>query len=87
MKSAWAFPLIPAYHRRKEMAHDIAEELRRVQEELRVVKAGLAALSRVVEESVLFQALMALETTGGHRERLAAALRALRKVADMGIEK
>jgi hypothetical protein len=69
------------------MAHNIAEELRRVQEELRVVKADLAALSRVVEESVLCQALVALETAGDHGERVAAAVRVLRKVADMGTVK
>jgi hypothetical protein len=66
------------------MAHDIADELRRVQEELRVVKAELAALSRVVEESVLFQTLVAVDTAGESSERVAAAVRVLRKVADMG---
>jgi hypothetical protein len=66
------------------MAHDIAEELRRVQEELRVLKAELAALSRVVEESVLFQAWLASDTPGASRERVAAAVRVLRKVVAMG---
>jgi hypothetical protein len=69
------------------MAHDIADELRGVQEELRVVKAELAVLSRVVEESVLCQALVALETAGEHGERVAAAVQVLRKVADMGTVK
>jgi hypothetical protein len=69
------------------MAHDIAEELRGVQEELRVVKAELGALSRGVEEAVLCQALVALETAGEHGERVAAAVRVLRKVADMGTVK
>jgi hypothetical protein len=66
------------------MAHDIAEELRRVQEELRVVKAELAALSRVVEEAVLWQTLVAVDTAGVSSERVAAAVRVLRKAADMG---
>jgi hypothetical protein len=65
------------------MAPDIAEALRSVREELRVVKAALTALSRVVEESVLCQALVALETAGESRERVAAAVRVLRKVADL----
>jgi hypothetical protein len=62
------------------MAHDIAEELRRVQEELRVLKAELAALSRVVEESILFQTLVAVDTAGESSARVAAAVRVLRKV-------
>jgi hypothetical protein len=66
------------------MASDITEELRRVQEELRVVKAELAALSRVVEESVLCQTLVAVDTWGESSERVAAAVRVLRRVADMG---
>ena len=66
------------------MAHDIAEELRRVQEELRVLKAELAALSRVVEESVLFQTLVAVDTPGESSARVAAEVRVLRKV--LGID-
>jgi hypothetical protein len=65
------------------MAGDIAEELRRVQEELRVVKAELVALSRVVEESVLFQAWLASDTPGASSERVVAAVRVLRKVVEM----
>ena len=65
------------------MAHDIAEELRSVQEELRVVKAELVALSRVVEESVLLQTLVAVDTAGESSERVAAAVRVLRKVIEM----
>jgi hypothetical protein len=65
------------------MAHDIAEELRSVQEEVRVVKAELAALSRVVEEAVLFQTLVAVDTAGASRERVAAAVRVLKKVVEM----
>ena len=66
------------------MAHDVADELRRVQEELRVVKAELAALSRVVEEAILCQTLVAVDTAGESRERVAAAVRVLKKVVDMG---
>jgi hypothetical protein len=65
------------------MAHNIAEELRSVQEELRVVKAQLVALSRVVEESVLCQAWLASDTPGASRERVVAAVRVLRKVVEM----
>jgi hypothetical protein len=65
------------------MAHGIAEELRRVQEELRVVKAELVALRRVVEESVLFQAWLASDRPGVPRERIVAAVRVLRKVVAM----
>ena len=65
------------------MAQDIVAELCRVQEELRVVKAELAALSRVVEESVLFQTLVAVDAAGESSERARAAIRVLRKVADM----
>jgi hypothetical protein len=65
------------------MAHDIAEELGRVQEELRRLKAELVALGRVVEEAILFQASVAFDSPGDRIERIAAAVRVLRKVADM----
>jgi hypothetical protein len=65
------------------MAQDIADELRSVQEELRIVKAELAALSRVVEEAVLFQTLVAVDTAGESTERVAAAVRVLKKVVKM----
>jgi hypothetical protein len=66
------------------MAHDVADELRRVQEELRVVKAELAALNRVVEEAILCQMLVAVDTAGASSERVAAAVRVLKKVVDVG---
>jgi hypothetical protein len=69
------------------MAHNIAEDLRRMQEELRVVKAELAALSCVLEEAVLCHALAAVDTAGASTERVAAAVRVLKKVADMGTAK
>jgi hypothetical protein len=65
------------------MADDIAAELHRVQAELRLLQGKLAALSRVVEESILFQALLAFDTAGEHSEQVAAAVRVLRKVTDM----
>jgi hypothetical protein len=69
------------------MEHNITEELRGVQEELRRLKAELVALGRVVEEVVFLQALVALDTAGEPCERAATAVRVLRKVADMATMK
>ena len=65
------------------MTHDLTEELRRVQEELRAVQMEVVALGRVVEESILFQTLVALETQGERCERAASVARILRMVADL----
>jgi hypothetical protein len=65
------------------MEHDITEELREVREELRRLKAELVALGRVVEESILFQTVVALDTSGERCERAASVARILRMVADM----
>ena len=65
------------------MSHDGAEELRRVQAEVRCLRAELAALSRVVAESIVFQALMALDADGDLPARAGSVVRLLRTLADL----
>jgi hypothetical protein len=65
------------------MSDDLTEELRRVQEEVRFLKADLVALGRVVQEAVVFQSLVALDISGEKCERAASAARILRMVADL----
>jgi hypothetical protein len=65
------------------MAHDLAEELRQVQEDVRLLRAELTALARLVEESIVFQTLVALDTGRESCERAASVARILRMLAAM----